>query len=375
MAARAPRQATHSIVSIVGTRPEAIKMGPLVRALALSRLVEQQVILTGQHAGLADAFEGFPAAGILDLAFNPTGLSPGELCECLQDRLSPLLRQAGPDLVLVHGDTTSALAGALAAAECGTALGHVEAGLRSFDLQQPWPEEGNRVRIDRLADLLFAPTADAANNLHADPRVRGCVHVSGNTGIDALFSARTGARPLAADGRKQLLVTCHRRENRGDALTGICTALRTMVQCLPVRVVLPLHSNPHVREQIEPHLVGIEHIRLLDAVDHRAMVRLIEESWAVLTDSGGVQEEAAAIGRPVLVMRDVTERIEAPANLELVGSDARRIVAAVSSLLADEVRYARMSVPSLAFGDGRAAPRIAAIIESALADARAGAAV
>lgn len=371
MAARPEDQPCYRVVSIIGTRPEAIKMAPLVRALAATPLVEQQIILTGQHDGLAGMFGTCAAHDIIDVGIQPKELSAGELRECLQDRLCPLLAQTCPDFALVHGDTTSALAGALAAAECEIPLGHVEAGLRSFDLQRPWPEEGNRVLIDRLAVLLFAPTRNAAINLGADRHVTGRVHVTGNTGIDALFSARTGANPIARDGRKQVLVTCHRRENRGEALDHICAALERLVEALPVRIMLPLHFNRHVRAEIEARLSGTEHIRLIDAVNHPAMVRLIEESWIVVTDSGGVQEEAAAIGRPLLVLRDVTERVEAPANIELVGTDPATIVAAVSALLRDQLRYARMATPSSAFGDGHAAPRIARIIESHLAETRA----
>lgn len=223
-----------------------------------------------------------------------------------------------------------------------------------------------------MAALLFAPTEQAARNLAAEPAVNGKVFVTGNTGIDALFHARAirvGARPSACD-RKMLLVTCHRRENRGEALAQICDALERMAASLPVEIMLPLHPNVNVRREIERRLGRRRNITLLEPVGHVEMVELIEHSWLILTDSGGLQEEGAAVGRPMLVLRDVTERPEAKANIAVVGTSPDRIVAAVASLLTDEVRYARMATPSLAFGDGRAAPRIANAIEGYLGDAR-----
>lgn len=343
-------------------------MAPVVRALAARPFVEQRLVLTGQHRDLGASFGGLARAAVDDLQIDVAELSAGEAVERMHDRLCGVLRGLAADLVLVQGDTTSALAGALAARDCAIAIGHVEAGLRSFDLDQPWPEEGNRVRIDRLAKLLFAPTEQAARNLAADARLNGQVFVTGNSGIDALFGARE-ERPhqvAAASARKLVLVTCHRRENRGEALGNICDAIDRMVAEFPVEVVLPLHPNPGLRREIERRLGRSRHITLLGPVDHAEMVRLIERSWIILTDSGGLQEEGAAMGRPVLVLRNVTERIEAEANIALVGTDPGRILAAVSSLLTDDIRYARMATPSRAFGDGRAATRIADAIEAFL---------
>jgi UDP-N-acetylglucosamine 2-epimerase (non-hydrolysing) len=280
--------------------------------------------------------------------------------DCIRAAICGHLVPVPPDLVLVQGDTTSALAGALAAADCGVPLGHVEAGLRSFDLQQPFPEEGNRIAIDRLSNLLFAPTAAAAANLAAEPEIRGKVIVTGNTGIDALFAARDAAGPPPPQkDRKLILVTCHRRENQGAAMIGICRALRRLVSEFPVRVILPLHLNRHVREAMKGALRAVQHIDLIDPVGHHEMVQLMLASWIILTDSGGLQEEGAALGRPVLVLRNVTERGEAAANIELVGTAEAAIVAAVTRLMEEPERHRRMAVPSPAFGDGRAAPRIA----------------
>ena len=357
------------IVSIVGTRPEAIKLAPVLRALAALPNIEQSLILTGQHPGLARHFHFLP---VDDLAIDATEQSAGELRESLHYALLRHFIARRPDIVLVQGDTTSAVAGALAARDCDIPVAHVEAGLRSHDLQQPWPEEANRVVIDEVAALLFAPTERAALNLAAEPRVKGEVHVTGNSGIDALFELREAAEGAVPDAgeRKTILVTCHRRENRHE-LFKIATALRRIVRQLPLRILFLLHPNPYVRRAVESLLAGEPHIALLEPVDHEEMVRLMGRSWLILTDSGGLQEEGAALGRPVLILRSVTERSEAldSANAELVGTDPARIFAAVSCLLADTDKYADMARPTLAFGDGHAAPRIAEEIERFLARA------
>ena len=351
------------IVTIVGTRPEAIKLTPVLHALLERGEVEQQLILTGQHPGLAPALDFIP---VEDLAVDPTEQSPGELRESLHYALCRSLTRRRPDLVLVQGDTTSAVAGALAARDCEIPVAHVEAGLRSGDIRQPWPEEDNRITIDELSALLFAPTTKAAGNLASEPRVNGAVHVTGNSGIDALFRARaaTSVSSTPPPERRMILVTVHRRENRGLVLTGIATALKRIVRELDAEVVFPLHPNQHVRRAVEHLLADEPHIRLIEPVEHEEMVRLMASAWLIVTDSGGLQEEGAALGRPVFVLRNLTERWEAvdDDNVELIGTEPARIFAAVSSLFHDEARYARMSRPSLAFGDGHAAPRIAEAI-------------
>ena len=357
------------MVSIVGTRPEAIKMAPVVRAIEEHADVSQLVLLTGQHSDLERSFDFLPLTALERLDVNTAEQTAGEIREGIHHALCrhPAVRQA--DLVLVQGDTSSALAGALAARDCGVPVGHVEAGLRSFDRQQPWPEEGNRVEIDAIADLLFAPSEDAARNLGAEPAVTGTVYVTGNSGIDAVLHARArSAQPPASVGRRIILVTCHRRENRGRSLRGIAGALKRLARELPVEIVLPLHPNRHVRGGIE-HLLGSEpHIHLIEPLDHQQMVGLMDRSWLILTDSGGIQEEGPALGKPVLVLRNVTERSEAVAssNVELVGTDPDRIFDAVCDLFADGAKYQRMSAPAFPFGDGRAAPRIARIVDEFL---------
>jgi UDP-N-acetylglucosamine 2-epimerase (non-hydrolysing) len=370
VAAEARASPRRRIVSIVGTRPEAIKMAPVVRAIAARSRFDQQLVLTGQHKGLMPFFAGIAPGAVRELRYDPRGRTAPKLRESLHKVLCGHFQREQADLVLVQGDTASAFAGALAARDCGLPVGHVEAGLRSHDLRQPWPEEGNRVAIDALSDLLFAPTEAAANNLVLDRRVKGAIHITGNTGIDALFHARDAA-PAQAEagerkGRKTILVTCHRKENQGERARAVCAALKRLVRTLAVDVVLPLHPNRHVRHEIEGLLAGEPRIHLVEPLDHGAMVRLMDRSWLILTDSGGLQEEGPALGKPVLVLRDVTERGEAVEtdNVELIGTDGDRIVAAVSALFRDGARYARMSRPSLPFGDGKAAPRIVDAVEA-----------
>jgi UDP-N-acetylglucosamine 2-epimerase (non-hydrolysing) len=361
----------HRIVSIVGTRPEAIKMAPLARALEAREGFDHRLILTGQHSSLERYFD-LPAGRVRALDFDPRDLTHRGMRRALQALLCGDFRRERIDLVLVQGDTASAVAGACAAHDCAIPLGHVEAGLRSFDLRQPRPEEGHRIVIDRLAQLLFAPTEAAAGNLRRDPGVKGRIWVTGNTGIDALLQMRAKLGPgrSAASERRLILATCHRRENQGERVRDVCDALKRMVLELPVRLLVPLHPNRHVRRTAERALEGTAFVELTEPLDHEAMVRAMDESWLILSDSGGLQEEAPALGKPLLVLRSVTERPEALAtgNIVLVGTDPDRIVAAVAGLLADQARYARMSRPAFPFGDGRASQRIVEAVETWLGD-------
>ncbi|MDQ3140111.1 MAG: UDP-N-acetylglucosamine 2-epimerase (non-hydrolyzing) [Pseudomonadota bacterium] len=350
------------MASIIGTRPEAIKMAPVVRALQATGTIEQTIYLTGQHRRLEDHFS-FLTDALTTLEVNCRGLSVATLRERLKRSIAQKLEVDRPDLIVVQGDTTSALAGALAGEAFDIPIAHVEAGLRSF-AAEPWPEEENRVRIDGLSALLFAPTAVAAANLAADPSIAGAVHVTGNSGIDALFAAR---RPppedISSDARKTIVATCHRRENQDGALDEICAGLKRLVAKFPVCVVFPLHPNRHLRERVERLLADTDGISLVEPLGYTDMVALMSRAWLILTDSGGMQEEGPALGVPVVVLRDVTERVEAAGATALVGSDPDAIVTIVNRLLMDEVLYARLSKPSLPFGDGQAAPRIARLIE------------
>lgn len=370
MAGKANPSPRYRVTSIVGTRAEAIKMAPVVRALCDRPNIEQCVLLTGQHHGLAGSFERLPAK-LCGLDVDPRDRSFEELRDSIKAGILAHLAVEPADLVIVQGDTTSALAGALAARERGIAVAHVEAGLRSFDPTQPWPEENNRVAIDAVATLLFAPTDAAAANLVAEPAVTGSIYVTGNSGIDALLHA-CAAMPdePPAKGRKTIVVTCHRKENQGADMRRICDGLIRLVEELPVQIVFPLHPNRHLRLCITRLLERKPHIKLVEALDHQSMVRLMRRSWLILTDSGGIQEEAPALGTPAFVLRDVTERGEAVGNIRLIGTDPDAIFAEVNHMLMDEVHYARMARPALPFGDGHAAPRMAAHIEDWLTGRR-----
>lgn len=280
-----------------------------------------------------------------------------------------------PDLLVVQGDTSSALGAALAGFAAGVPVAHVEAGLRSFDSAMPWPEEDNRIAIDRSAALLFAPTELSAANLRRE-RVEGAIYITGNSGIDALFvtldslAPRPPRDPLALP---LLLVTCHRRENWATGLASVAAALITLAQTGAVRIDCMLHPNARVTEAMRVLLGGERAIRLVDPMSHRAMIDAMRAADLILSDSGGVQEEAPALGVPLLVLRDKTERPEAIASghMALVGTDTARIITAVTRLLGDPAARAAMARPALPFGDGRAGPRIAAHIDHWLAE-RAG---
>ena len=346
---------------MVGTRPEAIKLSPVAHAFA-GLGIAPRLLVTGQHPGLELAdhgLEGF-AATPLGCPGQPDPMLHADLVRAALRRLLPM---EPPELLVVQGDTSSALGGALVARELGISLAHVEAGLRTYDPNLPWPEEENRVTIDRLADLLFAPTSANAANLRRD-RVHGQVHVTGNSGVDALAEL-VGPLPLRPIRRWwprpfSLLVTCHRRENWASGLGGVAEALdRLGRQRVRSDVLLP--PNAKVAERMNNLLGGTPGVRLVPPLSHRATIEAMRNADLVLSDSGGMQEEAPALGVPLLVLRDKTERPEglAAGTMELVGTDPDRIVAAVERLRRNRSELAAMRRPSLPFGDGQAAPRIA----------------
>ena len=362
------------IVSFVGTRPEAIKLAPVVHEAA-RRGYGHRLVTTGQHRGVVTrALAGFGLASDHDLGLLRLGRTLEQRVDRIRSAATELLGTLRPDLVLVQGDTTSAYASALAAHDLGLAIGHVEAGLRSGDLTQPYPEEGYRIAIDRIATLLFAPTALARANLAADPLVRGLASVTGNTGIDALLTTRRGlavhgqlprGRLAAAAGKRLILATCHRRENIGAPIGSICAAIAELGARPDVHVVLPVHQNRHVRAEVRALLHGAGGVTLLEALPYDRMVWLMDRSTLILTDSGGLQEEGPTLGKPVLVLRNVTERPEAKAtgNLQVIGTDADRIVAAAERLLDDPAAYAEASRSAFPYGRGDAAARILDAIE------------
>jgi UDP-N-acetylglucosamine 2-epimerase (non-hydrolysing) len=295
---------------------------------------------------------------------------PGQSIDALGDRVAgavvSLARELRPDMLIVQGDTTTAWAAARAAHAIGLPVAHVEAGLRSHDIDLSFPEERNRVEIDAVAALLFAPTERSRANLAAEPAVTGQVHITGNSGIDALLwmQERTDALPI--EGERLIVVTCHRRENIGAPIARIADALRTLSDRPDVRIVLPLHDNPEVRRSIVDALGGTAGIALVEPLPYPDMVALLVRAHLILSDSGGLQEEAPALGVPLLVLRDNTERPEALAtgNIALVGTDPARILAAANRLLDDPAAHAAMAQPRFPFGDGRACERMLDHIEA-----------
>ena len=364
------------ILLVFGTRPEAIKMLPLLAELRRRPGVAPIALSTGQHGAMLDqALVAFGERCEHALPRLPRGLSLSESFARVLTGVADVIAAERPDLVLVHGDTTTALAGALAAFQARVPIGHVEAGQRSFDLDRPWPEEMHRVAVDAMADLLFAPTLRAAANLRAEYRARGRILVTGNTGIDALLDLRArlkrdpalaaradAALPPPYPARRLLLVTAHRRETLDDGgLLGICEAVAALAGRGDVELVWPLHSNPAVRGPVLRRLAGVTGVHLLDPLDPLAMVALLGRATLVLTDSGGLQEEAPALGKPVLVLRETTERPEVVEEgvARLIGTDPARIVAEAARLLDDAAAHAAMAREVFPFGDGSAARRIA----------------
>lgn len=350
------------IALVIGTRPEAIKLSPV--AHALSALGERpDLIITGQHPGLELADHGLAdfAATPLHCPGQPDPMLHAELVRSALRRLLPL---RSPELLVVRGDTSSALGGAFGAKDCGILLAHVEAGLRSHDPQQPWPEEENRMQIDRLSDLLFAPTVANAQNLRTEA-IKGELHVTGNTGIDALAHI-VGQLPMRRRRKwfprrhLQLLVTCHRRENWDDGLKQLTRALvRLAERGVESEVVFP--PNPTITATMVQLLGGRPLIRLVPPMSHPAVIEAMLRADLVLSDSGGMQEEAPALGVPMLVLREKTERPEGVecGAVKLVGTNEDRIVDQVLRLLHSTAALDRMSEPCLPFGDGRSAERIA----------------
>jgi UDP-N-acetylglucosamine 2-epimerase (non-hydrolysing) len=348
------------ITLVIGTRPEAIKLAPVAHALA-AHGAPPSLILTGQHPGLVLGDHGL--GGYIATRLACIGQDdPRVHADSVAAAVAELLRTP-PDLLVVQGDTSSALGGALAASEAGVPIAHVEAGLRSFDPAMPWPEEDNRVSIDAVADLLFAPTETSAANLRHEA-VGGAIHVTGNSGIDALV-ATLGSLPASRPRRRGapplILVTCHRRENWGVGLTSVERALIAIARSMRTRIECVLHPNPAVRGSMHLLLDHEPGIRLVEPYCHRAMIAAMQGADLILSDSGGVQEEAPALGVPLLVLREKTERPEgvASGNMVLVGTGTAAIVRQVTHLLSDREALAAMARPAWPFGDGRAGPRIA----------------
>jgi UDP-N-acetylglucosamine 2-epimerase (non-hydrolysing) len=362
------------ILVVFGTRPEAIKMAPVVKALAATEAIHPVLCVTGQHRDMLDEILSFfELVPDHDLALMRPEQDLVYLTTAVLRGLRRVLAAEKPDWVLVHGDTTTAMAATLAAFYAGCSIGHVEAGLRTGDLRQPWPEEMNRSVIDRIADRLFAPTASARDNLLRENVSAAKIAVTGNTVIDALFAVRDAlardaglTRALAErfgflDAAKRLvLVTGHRRESFGRGFEGICAGLRRIAERADVEIVYPVHLNPSVQRPVRRALTSLPNVHLIEPLGYVPFVYLMMRSHVILTDSGGIQEEAPSLGKPVLVMRQVTERPEAVAagTVSLVGTDPQRIYDAVTELLDSPERYAAFARAHNPYGDGLASQRI-----------------
>jgi len=365
------------ILTVFGTRPEAIKLFPVIHALEADSRFESRVCVTGQHRAMLD--QVLALAGIEpdhDLNLMQADQSLDRLTAVLMSHLGPVMDDEAPDWVVVQGDTTSAMTAALCAYYRQIPVCHVEAGLRSGDIHQPWPEEVNRKVISAIAALHCAPTETAAAALASEKLDPATVHVTGNTVIDALgwITARTQREPeLVADlarlerrfaGKRIVAVTCHRRESFGAGMEAIAAALSRLAARGDVALVFPLHPNPNVSAVMRERLGGLDNVALIEPLDYPQFARLLAISTLALTDSGGVQEEAPAFGTPVLVMRETTERPEGvtAGTARLVGTDADRIVAEVERLLGDEAALQQMGRAHNPFGDGRSAGRIVELL-------------
>jgi UDP-N-acetylglucosamine 2-epimerase (non-hydrolysing) len=347
---------------VFGTRPEAIKLAPVIRCLREDSRFEARVAVTAQHREMLDqVLAAFSIQPDYDLNLMQPGQTLAESSSRILAALEPVLDRERPDCVLVQGDTTTTFCGALAAFYKSIPVAHVEAGMRTGDLRQPFPEEVNRVLTSRLAALHFAATEWAAENLRGEGIADEDIFVTGNTGIDAVLSVRGAVDALdSAASRKMILVTAHRRESFGEGFSRICRALRRLSERADVEIVFPVHPNPNVQAIVREHLRDIPNIQLIEPVDYVRFVLLMQRAHILLTDSGGVQEEGPSLGKPVLVMREKTERPEAieAGTARLVGTDEDRIVAETERLLDDPEEYARRSRIHNPYGDGRASARI-----------------
>lgn len=362
------------VLSIFGTRPEAIKMAPVVRALSLAEGIDSRVCVTAQHREMLDQVLGlFEIKPDVDLDLMRPNQSLAGLTASVFTHLDPVLEEMKPDWVLVQGDTTTVMAAALNAYYRGIRVGHVEAGLRTHDKWQPFPEEINRRVAGAVADLHFAPTKWSRQNLLKEGVPSDVIHVTGNPVIDALHyvagqpAPETVASLLSTLGSKRLvLVTAHRRENFGQPLEEICDALLSLAERGDVQIVYPVHLNPRVQETVNLFLKNVPNITLLPPLEYLPLVHLMKKADLILTDSGGIQEEAPAFGVPVLVLRDVTERPEGvqAGTLKLVGTRKKKILTEAEYLLNDSIAHAAMAHAVNPFGDGRAAERIVGILQT-----------
>ncbi|MGE8634860.1 MAG: non-hydrolyzing UDP-N-acetylglucosamine 2-epimerase [Achromobacter piechaudii] len=370
------------VLTVFGTRPEAIKMAPVVKALAVDPAFDAKVCVTAQHREMLDqVLELFDITPDFDLNLMAPGQDLSDITSKVLVGMREVYRQWMPDIVLVHGDTTTTLATSLSAYYAKVKVGHVEAGLRTGNKYSPWPEEMNRRLTGAVADVHFAPTAGSQAHLLREGIAQNLIHVSGNTVIDALLDVVERVRaegPLKRKFEEQfsfvdplkrlLLVTGHRRENFGASFENICLALRDIAARGDVEIVYPVHPNPNVQEPVRRILGDVENVHLILPLDYLPFVYLMDRSAFLITDSGGIQEEAPSLGKPVLVMRDTTERPEAvdAGTVKLVGTDRVAIYEAANLLLDDQEAHEVMARAHNPYGDGQAATRIRDILKSML---------
>ena len=366
------------ILSVFGTRPEAIKMAPVVLKLAADPRFDAKICVTGQHAEMLEQVNSlFGISPDVDLKIMKAGQGLTHITTAVLEGLEKVLAEMEPDYVLVHGDTTTSTAAALAAFYAGVKVGHVEAGLRTHNLQSPWPEEANRQITGRITDLHFAPTSLSRANLIEEAVPQDNIHVTGNTVIDALMMVKEKiendaalnaqfekAFPYLDPSKRLILVTGHRRENHDGGIARVCEALAKIAARGDVQIIYPVHLNPKVKKAAEKILTGVDGVFLADPQSYLPFVWLLNRCALVITDSGGLQEEAPSFGKPVLVTRDTTERPEAveAGTVKLIGTDTAALVAEANHLLDDDAAYDAMSRAHNPYGDGLAAGRIADIL-------------
>jgi UDP-N-acetylglucosamine 2-epimerase (non-hydrolysing) len=371
---------TEKILCVVGTRPEAIKMAPVILSLRDESWVNVKVLATAQHRGLLDqVLEYFQVTPDIDLDIMRPNQALTELTARLLLELDRVLLEERPAAVLAQGDTTTVMTVALACFYHNIPFGHVEAGLRTWDLRNPFPEEANRVIAGRLAKWHFAPTESSRANLLSEGVPESGIFVTGNTVIDALLMTASRTSDFG-DGlnsdRRMILVTSHRRENFGQPFRSICSALRTIAERNPdVDILYPVHPNPNVKDVAHGALSGLTNVTLCEPLDYAPFIAAMKRAHFIISDSGGVQEEAPALGKPVLVLREETERPEAVEHgvVRLIGTNCEAIVNAAQELLDDNSAYSRMAKGVSPYGDGNGAARIVKILREHFADADSGA--
>ena len=364
------------ILVVFGTRPEATKLCPVLLELRRSPQFDVRVCVTAQHRAMLDqVLAAFAVTPDHDLDLMQPGQTLAQLTARILSALEPVIHSEQPDMLLVQGDTTTTLAGALAAFYQHIPVGHIEAGLRTGDLAQPFPEELNRVATTRLATLHFAPTETARRNLMMDGVNPERIFITGNSGIDAVLYMRdalaagrlpSGDWPQLDPTKKLIVVTAHRRESFGEGFTQICEALARLARREDVQLVYPVHRNPNVMDPVYSRLAGLANVFLIDPLDYVSFIDLMRRAYLLITDSGGIQEEGPSLGKPILVMREKTERPEAVAagTVKLVGTDPDRIVREAGRLLDNEAETRRMARIHNPYGDGSASPRIRQAIEA-----------